>query len=251
MDQKIWDNLAVDYDKSVEDNENQLIVNYIKKEIDILATLCKQICKLNNNCSIIDMGAGTGRVVFALDKKLHNSNVQFYGVEISESMLNYANKKKYNHERSSKVEFLKYDLTNSNLFKYFNLNKTNIVMCSYNTLGVIPFDKRQKFIDNMKTIAGEKGLTILTAFNGDNFTFVAPKLYNSMIPMIRQIENDSFDEKNRIFQNSLGFHSQWFTKNELKCMLDSDVEPIPIDVSINDVSYTFGNVFLDRNISEF
>ena len=31
MDQKIWDNLAVDYDKSVEDNENQLIVNYIKK----------------------------------------------------------------------------------------------------------------------------------------------------------------------------------------------------------------------------
>ena len=103
----------------------------------------------------------------------------------------------------------------------------------------------------MKTIAGEKGLTILTAFNGDNFTFVAPKLYNSMIPMIRQIENDSFDEKNRIFQNSLGFHSQWFTKNELKRMLDSDVEPIPIDVSINEVSYTFGNVFLDRNISEF
>ena len=197
------------------------------------------------------MGAGTGRVVFALDKKLHNSNVQFYGVEISESMLNYANKKKYNHERSSKVEFLKYDLTNSNLSKYFNLNETNIVMCSYNTLGVIPFDKRQKFIDNMKTIAGEKGLTILTAFNGDNFTFVAPKLYNSMIPMIRQIENDSFDEKNRIFQNSLGFHSQWFTKNELKRMLDSDVEPIPIDVSINEVSYTFGNVFLDRNISEF
>ena len=34
-------------------------------------------------------------------------------------------------------------------------------------------------------------------------------------------------------------------------MLDSDVEPIPIDVSINEVSYTFGNVFLDRNISEF
>ena len=248
MDQKIWDNLAVDYDKSVEDNENSLIVNYLKREIDILATLCESMCRLNNNCSIIDMGAGTGRVVFALDKKLHNSNVQFYGVEISEPMLNYAHKKNLDHERFSKIDFVKSDLTNSNLYKYFNLNETNIVICSYNTLGVIPFDKRQKFVDNMKTIAGEKGLVILTTFNGDNFSFVAPKLYNSMMPMIRQIDDDSFDEKNRLFQNSLGFHSQWFTKNELKSMLNSDVEPISIDVTINDVSYTFGNVFVDRAI---
>ena len=248
MDKKIWDNLAVDYDKSVEDNENSLIVNYLKREIDILATLCESMCRLNNNCSIIDMGAGTGRVVFALDKKLHNTNVQFYGVEISEPMLNYAHKKNLNHERFSKIDFVKSDLTNSNLYKYFNLNETNIVICSYNTLGVIPFDKRQKFVDNMKTIAGEKGLVILTTFNGDNFSFVAPKLYNSMMPMIRQIDDDSFDEKNRLFQNSLGFHSQWFTKNELKSMLNSDVEPISIDVTINDVSYTFGNVFVDRAI---
>ena len=248
MDQKIWDNLAVDYDKSVENNENSLIVNYLKREIDILATLCESMCRLNNNCSIIDMGAGTGRVVFALDKKLHNTNVQFYGVEISEPMLNYAHKKNLNHERFSKIDFVKSDLTNSNLYKYFNLNETNIVICSYNTLGVIPFDKRQKFVDNMKTIAGEKGLVILTTFNGDNFSFVAPKLYNSMMPMIRQIDDDSFDEKNRLFQNSLGFHSQWFTKNELKSMLNSDVEPISIDVIINDVSYTFGNVFVDRAI---
>ena len=248
MDQKIWDNLAVDYDKSVEDNENSLIVNYLKREINILATLCERMCRLNNTCSIIDMGAGTGRVVFALDKKLHNTNVQFYGVEISEPMLNYAHKKNLNHERFSKIDFVKSDLTNSNLYKYFNLNETNIVICSYNTLGVIPFDKRQKFVDNMKTIAGEKGLVILTTFNGDNFSFVAPKLYNSMMPMIRQIDDDSFDEKNRLFQNSLGFHSQWFTKNELKSMLNSDVEPISIDVTINDVSYTFGNVFVDRAI---
>ena len=248
MDQKIWDNLAVDYDKSVENNENSLIVNYLKREIDILATLCESMCRLNNNCSIIDMGAGTGRVVFALDKKLHNTNVQFYGVEISEPMLNYAHKKNLNHERFSKIDFIKSDLTNSNLYKYFNLNETNIVICSYNTLGVIPFDKRQKFVDNMKTIAGEKGLVILTTFNGDNFSFVAPKLYNSMMPMIRQIDDDSFDEKNRLFQNSLGFHSQWFTKNELKSMLNSDVDPISIDVTINDASYTFGNVFVDRAI---
>ena len=248
MDKKIWDNLAVDYDKSVENNQNPLIVTYLKKEIDILSTICKKIWDLDNHCSIIDMGSGTGRVVFALDEKLKKKTVQFCGVEISNQMLNHANKKNHDHKSFSKINFLKSDLTNPNLSEYFNLDETNIVICSYNTLGVIPFNKRQKFIDNMKTIAGQKGLTILTTFNGDNFSFVAPKLYNSMIPMIRQIDDDSFDESNRLFQNSLGFHSQWFTKNEVKSMLDSNVEPISIDVMIDGISYTFGNVFVDRRI---
>ena len=57
MNHKIWDSLAVDYDKSVEDNQDPLIVNYLKKEIWLLAILCEKICKLFPNCSIIDMAA--------------------------------------------------------------------------------------------------------------------------------------------------------------------------------------------------
>ena len=56
------------------------------------------------------------------------------------------------------------------------------------------------------------------------------------------------DETNKVFQNGLGFRSQWFTKNELKIMLDTNLEPIPINIVINDVPHTFGNVFVDRNI---
>ena len=110
-------------------------------------------------------------------------------------------------EGVSKIEFLKYDLTEPNLSDYFNKGETNIVMCLYNTLGVIPSEKRQQFIDNMRCIAGEKGLTILTAFNGDEFDFIAPKLYNPMMPMIKQIDENSFDVKNKVFQNGLGFRS--------------------------------------------
>ena len=248
MDNKSWDDLAADYDKSVEDNQSQLIINYLNKEIEILNILCEKHSKTNGTFSIIDMGAGTGRVVFALDKKLHNASIEFFGVENSDSMLNYANNKKNNHDGVSKISFLKYDITDSNLSQYFHLNDANIVMCSYNTLGVVPSDKRQGFINNMKIIAGNNGLVVLTMFNGDDFGFVAPKLYRSMIPMIKQIDNDSFDEQNRVFHNSLGFRSQWFTKNEIKFMLNSNTEPIPIDVMIDDTSYTFGNVFLDRII---
>ena len=40
MDNESWDNLAANYDKSVEDNQSPLIINYLDKEIEILNILC-------------------------------------------------------------------------------------------------------------------------------------------------------------------------------------------------------------------
>lgn len=248
MDNKSWDDLAADYDKSVEDNQSPLIINYLNKEIEILNILCQKHSNTNTNFSIIDMGAGTGRVVFALDKKLHNDSIEFFGVENSDSMLNFANHKNNNHNGVSKISFLKYDLTDSDLPEYFQSKNDNIVMCSYNTLGVVPSEKRQKFIDNMKIIAGKNGLVVLTMFNGDDFGFVAPKLYQSMIQMIKQIDDDSFDEENRVFRNSLGFRSQWFTQNEIKSILNTTIDPNPIDIVVDGECFTFGNVYVDRNV---
>ena len=248
MDHKLWDDLAADYDKSVEDNQTPIITNYLNREIEILTSICSNVANYNKNFSIIDMGAGTGRVLFALDKNLKNNSIKFVGVEVSEPMLKRANEKNQTHHTSSNIEFLKHDLTESNLPEYFEYTENAIVMCLYNTLGVIPSDKRQMFVDNMRRIAGDDGLTILTAFNGDDFTFVAPKMYHPMIPMIKQIDYNSFDEKNRIFQNNLGFRSQWFKQNELKSLLHTEVDPIPIDVKIDDKLHTFGNVYLDRKI---
>ena len=248
MDNESWDNLAADYDVSVEDNPSPLIVDYIDQEIQILNVLCEKHARAKSNFSIIDMGAGTGRVVFALDKKLHNNSIEFFGVENSDSMLNFANHKNSKHDGVSKISFLKYDLTDSDLPEYFQSKNDNIVMCSYNTLGVIPSEKRQKFIDNMKIIAGKNGFVVLTMFNGDDFGFVAPKLYQSMIQMIKQIDDDSFDEENRVFRNSLGFRSQWFTQNEIKSILNTTIDPNPIDIVVDGECFTFGNVYVDRNV---
>ena len=248
MDQNLWDDMASDYDKSVEDNQDPTIVKYLNKEIEILSNLCESICRDNKNCSVIDMGAGTGRAVFALDEKLQKKSIEFYGVEVSEPMINRANQKIKTQKRNSNIKFLKRDLTDPDLFDYFKSDTTNIVMCLYNTLGVVPANKRQGFVDSMIKIAGEDGLAVITAFNGDNFGFVAPRIYRPMIPMIRQIDEDSFDEKNRVFQNSLGFRSQWFTKTELKTMLYSSVEPIPINVMLDGKSCTFGNVYVNKKI---
>ncbi len=94
MNNKSWDDLAADYDKSVEDNQSPLVINYLKEEIEILKNLCEKHSSLNKNFSVIDMGAGTGRVVFALDEKLRDDSIDFLGIENSDLMLKYANQKK-------------------------------------------------------------------------------------------------------------------------------------------------------------
>ena len=78
------------------------------------------------------MGAGTGRVVFALDKKLHNNSIEFFGVENSDSMLNFANHKNSKHDGVSKISFLKYDLTDSNFHiinEFLALIRRNYTQC--------------------------------------------------------------------------------------------------------------------------
>lgn len=74
MDNKSWDGLAADYDKSVEDNQNPLIINYLKKEIEILNTLCQKHSDSHKNFSIIDMGAcpNSTQVLEKCYHKLHN-----------------------------------------------------------------------------------------------------------------------------------------------------------------------------------
>ena len=234
MNKKSWDDISSEYDRNVEENKDPIIVNYLQKEMDIVSHLCKTIRKkTNKKCSIIDMGSGTGRVLFSLDKTLKDNSMRFYGVDNSEQMINRANQKRLlNNSKNQNMKFLRHDLTDPNLCELFEQGTTNIVMCMYNTIGVIPPDKRATFIGSMSKLAGRDGLAIISAFNGDDFGFAAPKLYIPMKEMVKQIDEDSFDEKNKVFKNrtnsNLGYRSQWFTKKELKELLQTTTEPIPI-----------------------
>lgn len=248
MNKKSWDGISSEYDRNVEENKDPIITNYLQKEMNIVSHFCKIIRKkTNKNCSIIDMGSGTGRILFSLDKTLKDNSMMFYGIDNSEQMINKANQKRLlNNSKNQNMKFLKHDLTDPNLCELFEQDTTNIIVCMYNTIGVIPPNRRATFIDSMSRLAGRDGLVIISAFNGDDFGFAAPKLYIPMKEMVKQIDDDSFDEKNIVFKNSLGYHSQWFTKKELKELLQSEVEPIPIDVLIDDKLHTLGHVFVNR-----
>ncbi len=243
MDGDAWNDMSSEYDNCVENNPHHVISNFIEEEITIIANLCKKIIKPDKKYTIIDMGSGTGRVLFSLKKRLDDS-VSFYGIDASEPMIQLS-KQKQSKLNLKNISFLHHDVTDPKIDEFFD-DSTKIPMCVYNTIGVIPHQKRQQFFDNMLRLAGQDGFTLISAFNGDDFAFAAPQIYNPMKSMVKRIDEDSFDEQKLAFRNSLGYYSQWFTKNQIKDLLKSTADPIPIQVPINNKAQILGHVFVDR-----
>lgn len=240
-----WDDMSSEYDGSVENNPDHIISDFIEQEIRITSEICKKIIIPGKKFTIVDLGSGTGRVLFALQKILGDS-VSYCGLDASKSMVELSDMKKSKLELSS-VSFFHYDVTNPQIDELFD-DSTKIVMCMYNTIGVIPAARRRQFFENIKSLAGNDGLGLISAFNGDDFSFVAPKIYCPMKKMVKRIDDDSFDEQKLAFRNSLGYYSQWFSKNQINEFLDSSVEPIPIAVDVEGTSKIMGHVFTNRPI---
>ena len=246
MDGDAWNDMSSEYDKCVENNPDPVISGFINEELKITTRLCKKIIDLDKKFTMVDMGSGTGRVLFSL-YKIFGDSVTYYGLDTSEPMIQISKQKQFDLNINNTF-FMKYDTTNPSINEIFEDDSTKIIMCMYNTVGVIPTTKRQQFFNNMKKLAGKDGLVIVSAFNGDDFANAAPKMYYPMKEMVKQVEKDSFDEKRLAFRNSLGYYSQWFKKNQLNLLLDSNVEPIPINVFINNKLFPLGHIFTNRQI---
>ena len=239
-----WDDMSSEYDNCVEKNPNSVITDYINEEIKIIANLCKKIILPDKKFTIIDLGSGTGRVLFSLYKILGDS-VSYCGLDASESMIQLS-KTKQSELNFKNISFQNYDVTDTEIDKLFDDDSILIPMCVYNTIGVIPISKREQFFENMMRLAGKDGFALVSAFNGDDFAFAAPQIYHPMKNMVKQIDDDSFDVDKLAFRNSLGYYSQWFKKTQLQKFLKSDEDPIPINVQINNLTHTLGHVFVDR-----
>ena len=246
MDYDAWNDMSSEYDNNVELNSDPIVSGFISEEIKITSNLCRKIITSDRKHTIIDMGSGTGRVLFALSSVLGNS-ISYCGLDASLPMIQLSQKKQ-SKMKNSHVSFVHHDVTDPAIDKLFDDDSVKIVMCMYNTVGVIPVKKRQQFFDSMIRLAGRDGLVLISAFNGDDFAYAAPKIYTPMKKMVKQIDENSFDEDKLAFRNKLGYYSKWFTKDQLQQLLHSNEEPIPIKISLNDETRTFGHIFSNRSV---
>ena len=241
-----WDDMSSEYDNCVENNSSPVISNFIEEEIRIISDICKKFIQPDKKYTIIDLGCGTGRVLFSLYGILGDS-ITYCGLDASEPMIQLS-KTKQSKLNLKNISFQNYDVTNTKIDELFDNDSIKIPMCVYNTVGVIPVSKREQFFENMKRLAGNEGFALVSAFNGDDFTFASPQIYHPMKSMVKQIDADSFDEEKLAFRNSLGYYSQWFKKTQLQKFLKSQVDPIPIEVFVENAPHILGHVFVDRYV---
>ena len=239
-----WDDMSSEYDNCVENNSSPVISNFIDEEIRIISNICKKFIQPDKKYTIIDLGCGTGRVLFSLYHILGDS-ITYHGLDASEPMIQLS-KAKQSKLNLKNISFQNYDVTNIKIDELFDDDSVKIPICVYNTVGVIPVLKREQFFENMKRLAGKDGFALISAFNGDDFAFASPQIYRPMESMVKQIDSDSFDEEKLAFRNSLGYYSQWFKKTQLQKFLKSEVEPIPIEVPVDSTPHILGYVFVDR-----
>ena len=241
-----WDDMSSEYDNCVENNSSPVISNFIEEEIRIISDICKKFIQPDKKYTIIDLGCGTGRVLFSLYGILGDS-IAYCGLDASEPMIQLS-KTKQSKLNLKNISFQNYDVTNTKIDELFDNDSIKIPMCVYNTVGVIPVSKREQFFENMKRLAGNEGFALVSAFNGDDFTFASPQIYHPMKSMVKQIDANSFDEEKLAFRNSLGYYSQWFKKTQLQKFLKSQVDPIPIEVFVENAPHILGHVFVDRYV---
>ena len=241
-----WDDMSSEYDSCVENNTSPVISNFIDEEIRIISNICKKFIQPDKKYTIIDLGCGTGRVLFSLYNILGDS-ITYHGLDASEPMIQLS-KAKQSKLNLKNISFQNYDVTNIKIDELFDDDSVKIPMCVYNTVGVIPVLKREQFFENMKRLAGKDGFALISAFNGDDFAFASPQIYRPMESMVKQIDSDSFDEEKLAFRNSLGYYSQWFKKTQLQKFLKSEVAPIPIKVPVDSTPHVLGHVFVDRSV---
>ena len=92
MDDHSWNDMSSLYDDNVEKNVDPVISGYISEEIRIASDLCKKIMKPDVKYTIIDMGSGTGRVLFSL-QKIFGDYASYCGLDVSESMIQLSKNK--------------------------------------------------------------------------------------------------------------------------------------------------------------
>lgn len=196
-----FDKIAIKYNELVfgahVPNEIQKFLgeeyNLILKEVNNL-----------NKVRLIDFGCGTG---FYL-KKLSPYIQYGLGVDISEEMVYVA---RTNLQGLKNVRIKHADVRR--LPPWCKHERFNLGICTYNTLGTTQdwHTILREAIDQMR-----EGVLFLSIFAGERFARFARKVYSSWADYVGPIENNVFDNDNKIFKNTAtGFTSHWLTWEEL------------------------------------
>ena len=146
---------------------------------------------------VVDVGCGVGNVL--LNLRENGVRAKMYGADISQDMINLANKK-LDLSGYKDINFIKGSLADITV-------SANIVL----SLGVIGYnEKQEKFLAGLSSIVDSKGYLIFTTANGDSFLRLArrylSKLHSAIKGKTKSKGVEFFSIKNKQVESVLTQH---------------------------------------------
>lgn len=95
-----------------------------------------------------------------------------------------------------------------------------VVICTGNTLGIMPEDVRSKVLRQMKHIAGDDGVVIVGYWNAHSFGHAVQHFYAAHPELCGPLEGAEYDWKNATMRTKQGYRTKWTTAAEAKRLLE-------------------------------
>jgi len=254
----IWDQVASDFDEFVTRSNISALADYITNEKLYLDNVIRE-CE-EKSISLVEIGSGTGRLLIrylqpaAIEEeyKDHGNDPSVaksvaekvrlvVGVESSEKMIDetHRNLEKANLKRladqrlflfKARSEYLHYFISQDlDTKECIALRKSGfwedkrIVCAMLNTLGIMNRKTRKCSIKEMKEIAGENGIIVISVFDGSRFAEGVEKIYFPLSKFVGDFRPEiNIDYEKRVFTTAKGYYSHWFEENELEDLLKEE-----------------------------
>ncbi|CAM9200241.1 unnamed protein product [Choristocarpus tenellus] len=176
-------------------------------------------CGAPSRCTHVEVGCGTGDVILSMARDFDQS----IGVDINEEFLEYA-KFQLPKNLENRVTFCAGSATD--LVDLVNLHVPSasqgnvVVTCVNNTLGVFPEDIKPKTYQQMKDLAGERGIIVVGFWNGDKFGDALQHFYSVQSALCGSLKGAEIDFKNRKLCTVDGYLTKWTNAKEARVTLE-------------------------------
>lgn len=194
---------------------NPLLSEVFNKELEYMEAL------LSPSTALVEVGCGTGKFCMSF---LHRVNL-IVGVDLSPVFLNFL-KVRWQEHLSNVVLILGDASSLTNLLvsapqlQVRFWDHPRIVTCVMNTLGIMPGSIRQNVLNEMVKAMGPGDHFFLVVFNSNSFEQGVNEFYKTVPHLCGVIEEADINwEACEINVASSGYHSHWFSEDEISKMV--------------------------------
>lgn len=229
----VWENAVVGYDAIVDrlGETRPYLKNCINLQVGTIeATINDVIDSPDTSVVCLDVGCGTGSDLLKLADKPafeeHSNQITCVGVDISTPSIDIANRKAKDMGVADNFTFVAADATKltelEDVQAHLNPDKTRIVSCLGNTLGILRGDICTGTIREMCSLirADTNDRLYWTVWNGEKFDFARDNYYPDIREIAGVIPPECFNfDTHTVLEPNTDYYSHWWMEDELREIL--------------------------------